>query len=206
MEYSLVADHWQYAAMIVASGIRRRRGGNPRPPSLEPVARRGVVPGIIGKPGRIDLATELDVRQHRNALSDNDPTKSRMLDGPRQPGHRFGTLGADRRGDRAVRSGPGNQARLCPGAHRPRRRIGGVRADRRGDRTVPSALETKSDDAEAHNNLGFALAARPERRGDRAVSEGTGNQARLRRGPLQPGLRLGGRDGPTRRSCITIGP
>ena len=52
MEYSLVADHWQYAAMIVPcvafAGVA---AATLEPPSLEPVARRGVVPGIIGEPG-----------------------------------------------------------------------------------------------------------------------------------------------------------
>ena len=50
------------------------------------------------------------------------------------------------------------------------------------------ALEIKPDYAEAHYNLGIVLARpRTVRRGDGPVSEGAGNQARLRRGPQQPG-------------------
>ena len=54
------------------------------------------------------------------------------------------------------------------------------------------ALEIKPDYAEAHYNLGNALGRpRTGRRGDRPLPEGPGNQARLRRGPLQPRHRLG---------------
>ena len=49
------------------------------------------------------------------------------------------------------------------------------------------ALEIKPDYAEAHNNLGTRFGRpRTDRRGDRPLPEGPGNQARLRRGPLQP--------------------
>ena len=49
------------------------------------------------------------------------------------------------------------------------------------------ALEIKPDYAEAHNNLGLRPGRpRTGRRGHRPLPEGPGNQARLRRGPLQP--------------------
>ena len=83
MEYSLVADHWQYAAMIVpcavfagvaAALLGRRRWSRPAGRALA---------GIVGRPGGFDLAAKSDVRRHRNALSDDDRRESRLLDGPR---------------------------------------------------------------------------------------------------------------------------
>ena len=73
MEYSLVADHWQYAAMIVpcaafagvaAATLSRRRWS--RLPGC------AVVPGVVGDLGWVNLATVPDVCRYRNALSDND--------------------------------------------------------------------------------------------------------------------------------------
>ena len=54
------------------------------------------------------------------------------------------------------------------------------------------ALELEPNEAEANDNLGVALAGlRPDRRGDRPLSEGPGNQTRLCGGPLQPRRRFG---------------
>ena len=51
-------------------------------------------------------------------------------------------------------------------------------------------LDCTSRNSVAHDNLGFVLARQGTvRRGHRRVPQGAGNQARLRRGPLQPGLR-----------------
>ncbi len=86
MEYSLVADHWQYAAMIVpcavfaaaAATLGRRRLSN-RP------GRLCAVLGVVGDFGEPDLAAKPDVRRRRDALSDDDRQESRLLDGTQQP-------------------------------------------------------------------------------------------------------------------------
>ena len=65
----------------------------------------------------------------------------------------------DRRGDRALPKGPGNQARLRRGPQQPRRRFGGAAdGSTRRSRNTKKALEIKPDYAEARNNLGLALA------------------------------------------------
>ena len=87
------------------------------------------------------------------------------------------------------REGPGNQARLRRGPQQPWRSSGRPWAgSTRPSPITAKALEIQARYAEAHNNLGRLL-ARPDRF-DEAIaplSEGPGNQARLCRGPQQPG-------------------
>ena len=142
-------------------GFCRRRGGDRRPPSLEPAARRGVVPGAIGDLGRIDLATEPDVRRHRNALSDDDRPKSRLLDGPHTT---WASLWHDRgRIDEAIEQYQ-QALEINPDYAEAHINLGIALAGcGRIDEAMAhyrKALEIKPDYAEAHNNLGTALARR----------------------------------------------
>ena len=65
------------------------------------------------------------------------------------------------------------------------------------------ALEIKPDYAEAHNNLGNALADCGQVDGPSPITKRPGNQARLRRSPLQPRDALVAADRSTRPSPIT---
>ncbi len=97
-----------------------------------------------------------------------------------------------RGGHRRVEEGPGTQSRRRQGPQQPRsvpwpsKESSTKRShiSRRPWRSSPSY-------AEAHNNLGVALAGRKARRSDRAVPEGPGDQRRVRRGPQQPRARPG---------------
>ena len=195
MEYSLVADHWQYAAMIVpcavfagvaATLVRRRQWGRPAGyvlcsmllailatltwqqsrmyADIETLYRRRL-PGIpiAGWPtttsakvlagrGQVDEA----IAQYRKALE----IKPDYAEAHNNLGIRSGRPRTGRRGHRPLPEGPGNQARLRGSPQQSRLSSGGPRADRRSHRPFQKAIEIKPDYAEAHNNLGNALAGR----------------------------------------------
>ena len=128
MEYSLVADHWQYAAMIVPCAVfaglvscqwslvsgrwsvvgrgQRTTDNGQRTTDVHPSSfilhsfsvAGGALHGAVGNLGVFDLATEFDVCRRRKALCDGDPAESRLLVGLQQPRRRFDEARTARRG------------------------------------------------------------------------------------------------------------
>ena len=100
-------------------------------------------------------------RRGDGPLPEGPGNQARLRRGPQQPRHRFGRARTDRRGDRALPEGPGNQARLCRSPHQPGHRLGGRRAgSTRRSPTSKRPWKSTPDYAEAHVNLGIALARR----------------------------------------------
>ncbi len=81
MQYSLVADHYQYAAMIVPCRDFRCRVGNTGPSTLASADWLRVVSRLAGRSGRLDLAAKPRLRRCRDVLSSNRQWQSRLLDG-----------------------------------------------------------------------------------------------------------------------------
>ena len=99
-------------------------------------------------------------RRGDRALPEGPGDQARLRRGPQQPRHRSGGPRTDRRGDRALPEGPGDQARLRRGPQQPGRSL---LPPGRIDEAIAhyqKALEIRPDYAEAHNNLGIALAGR----------------------------------------------
>ena len=160
--FSFIADHYQYLASLgiitlfsagAALLLEPREG-------LEEGARTGGLRGPGGRAGPPELATKLDVRRCRDALSNDDRSEPRVLAGPQQSRACAG------------RAGQANEAidhfrkalDIKPDNAEVHNNLGMVLADcGQFDEAVShyqEALDLKPDNAEVHNNLGNVLARR----------------------------------------------
>ena len=179
MLYSLVADHWQYAAMIVpcavlaaiTAALARRLGC--RPPAF-----------VLGL-GLLATLAVLSWRQSRMYADAETLYRTTIARNPDcWMAHNNLGLALAGRGqvDEAIAHYQ-KALKIKPDYAEAHNNLGQALADRgEVDEAIAhyqKALEIKPDYVAAHNNLGLALAGRGHvRRGDQPLPEGTGNRSR----------------------------